>query len=216
MEPSLGYDGTYGQGLSDLEDSLVEGAFRVAEAVGPVSRALAAGDTTIVGAAQTMADDVLARLEDVEERSLRLLTRDRPSRADARLVIALLRLVTHVERAAALLLHVAESTQRLAGDRLPEEMRALLVELSTRSGAVYRRGVDAWRVRDAEAITAIARADADVDTLQVELLQHANACELPNAELVSIGLIARYYERIADHGVAFARDVAFLERPGAA
>lgn len=200
----------YDRELADLEDRLVEGAFRVAEAIPPVSRALAAGDTTIVGAAQTMVEDVTAKLADVERFSLRLLTGVVPDEGDVRLIVTLLRLITHVERAAALLLHVAEATHRLAAGRLPEELSGLLAELAVRAGGVYRQGVDAWRARNTAALPGIKRADASVDTLQVDLLQRANEFALSNAELVSIGLIARYYERIADHGVAFARDVSFV------
>jgi phosphate transport system protein len=133
-----------------------------------------------------------------------------------RTVVTILRLVTHVDRASALLSHVASATDRMVARRLPLPLGALLGDLATRSSEVFRAGLDAWRTRDPRALREVVAADESVDALQVELLQQARDLSLSNDELVGLGLLARYYERIADHGVAFARDVAFVvtgERP---
>ncbi len=53
-------------------------------------------------------------------------------------------------------------------------------------------------------------ADEDVDRLQELLLERAAARDEIGDEMLVLGLIARYYERIADHGVAIAQDAAFV------
>jgi phosphate transport system protein len=51
--------------------------------------------------------------------------------------------------------------------------------------------------------------DSDVDTMRDGLLELAEGRMEGSAELLLLGLLARYYERIADHGVAFAQHATF-------
>lgn len=93
---------------------------------------------------------------------------------------------------------------------LTHELRGELVELAERAATVFTAGADAWRRRDALAVSEVEDADDGVDDLQKLLLQKAASIEKAGDEMLVVGLIARYYERIADHGVAIARDAAFV------
>ena len=89
-------------------------------------------------------------------------------------------------------------------------MRGQLSELAERAGQVFRAGVDAWRRQDADAVHEVDDLDEDVDRLQQLLLERAAELDDARDEMLVMGLLARYYERIADHGVAIARDAAFV------
>lgn len=200
----------YHRQLREVEDLLLESALRVVELMPRVGRALTSGDTSIDATASGLRQDVAATCTRVEDEAFRLMALQTPVASELRTIVTVLRLVTHVDRSSALLAHVAASTGHLAAPGLPEELRVLINDLATRSAEVFRAGLDAWRGRDAAALQSVVDLDEDVDTLQVELLQRAREMELGNDELVGLGLLARYYERIADHGVAFARDVVFV------
>jgi phosphate transport system protein len=200
----------YIQHLEQTEDAFVAAAARVADAMGPVTRDFLEADTAAVERGQRMAREVHQACRDVEDQGFLLLARNAPVGGDLRLLVALLRLVHDVDRAAALLAHVPETLERFDPRFLPAEVRQQLEEMAARAADVYRAGLDAWRTRDTLAIADVATADEAVDHLQVALLESATRVEgLDDANQI-LGLLARYYERIADHGVALARDVAFV------
>ena len=201
---------SYHRRLEEIENLLLESALRVVELMPRVSRALTSGDTSIEATAEALRDDVGDACRRVEDESFNLMALQTPVAGELRTIVTVLRLVTHVDRSSALLAHVASSTGHLGTPGLPEELRVLINDLATRSAEVFRAGLDAWRGRDAAALVSVVDLDEGVDTLQVELLQRAREMELGNDVLVGLGLLARYYERIADHGVAFARDVVFV------
>ncbi|HEX9889682.1 MAG TPA: PhoU domain-containing protein, partial [Nitriliruptorales bacterium] len=75
---------------------------------------------------------------------------------------------------------------------------------------VFRAGIDAWRRRDGLMVTEVDALDTQVDRLQEVLLEEAATLADTGGGMLVLGLIARYYERIADHGVAFAHDATFV------
>jgi phosphate transport system protein len=200
----------YHRALQETEDRLLEAAYRVAEMMPRVGRAWSTGDTSIEGPAAALREDVSADCETVEDSCFRILALQTPVAGELRTIVTLLRLVTHVDRSSALLSHVATSIAHSPTEALPQEIRDVVQELADRSAEVFAMGLDAWRLRDPEAIESVVEADESVDTLQVSLIERARGQELDNDALVGLGLLARYYERIADHGVAFARDIAFV------
>lgn len=145
----------------------------------------------------------------MEDRGFLLLAREAPVGGDLRRLVAILRLVLAVERSGALLRHAAETVAGLDPAGLPDDLRELLDRLATASADVFRQGIDAWRQRDGLAVHEVDHADRDVDGLRQRLL--VRAAQLASAaDTMALGLLGRYYERIADHGVAFARDGAFV------
>ncbi len=208
MPEELRHD--YHRRLQEVEDVLLESALEIVELMPRVSRALTSGDASIEQVAAGLRDRVADACVEVEDGAFRLMALQTPVAGELRTIVAVLRLVTHVDRSSALLAHVAASTEQMGAADLPEELRVLINDIANRSAEVFRAGLDAWRARDAEAIADVVELDEAVDTLQVELLTRGREIDLANEQLVGLGLLARYYERIADHGVAFARDVVFV------
>lgn len=208
MPEELRHD--YHRRLQEVEDLLLERALEIVELMPRVSRALTSGDASIEQVAAGLRDRVADACVEVEDGCFRLMALQTPVAGELRTIVAVLRLVTHVDRSSALLAHVAASTGQMGAADLPEELRVLINDIANRSAEVFRAGLDAWRARDAEAIDDVVELDEAVDTLQVELLTRGREIDLANEQLVGLGLLARYYERIADHGVAFARDVVFV------
>jgi phosphate transport system protein len=87
-------------------------------------------------------------------------------------------------------------------------VRRQVAELGRVATAVFRDGVDAWRRRDGLALRELDEADTEVDRLSDSLLDQAEHLS-DAAQLMALGLLARYWERIADHGVSFAQHSTF-------
>lgn len=196
--------------LDEIDDQLVGSALLVAEAMPGLLRCLMAADRSCLGSARALASEVDERCREVEEQGFLLLARESPVSGDLRRLVALLRLVYDVERAGRLARHVAEGVERLEVPGLPPPVRLQLEELALLSVEVFRRGLDAWRGRDALAVHELDRRDSQVDALRTRLLVQVGELERPPAEVVALGLIGRYLERLADHGMAFAQHVTFV------
>ncbi|MCC5948344.1 MAG: hypothetical protein JJT89_07785 [Nitriliruptoraceae bacterium] len=200
----------YQSALDSLDDELIGGAALVAEAMPRVVRSFLVADRTCIDEAQANATSITDRCRRIEEHGFILIAREAPVSGDLRRLVAILRLVHDLERSGRLMKHVAESVDDLDPRQLPAELRQQLEELAQRAIDVFRGGVDAWRQRDGLAVHDLDRADADVDTLRTGLVVRARELEGSAADLLMLGLLARYFERLADHGVAFAQHVTFV------
>jgi phosphate transport system protein len=202
--------GAYAARLDGIDDELTGGALVVAESMPRITRAFLAGDRAVLDDARALADEVRERCRRVEEQGFVLLARESPVSGDLRRLVAMLRLVYDTERSGRLMRHVAEGVEKVDARQLPPELRRQLEELAHRSSEVFLRGVDAWRQRDALAVHEVDRLDADVDTLRVGLIGHAQDLHGAPGEVLFLGLLGRYFERLADHGVAFAQHTTFV------
>lgn len=196
--------------LDELDDLFVTTGLRVAEAVSQLSEKFLAGDTDAIEEATELSIDAGRHCESIEERAFVILARESPVSGDLRRLVALLRTTTDVDRSASLLKHVLESLERMDPRMLPDSVRSQVAELAERSAEVFLAGIDAWRRGDPKAVLEVDRADEAVDSLQLGLLDRVSELDESGNELLVLGLIARYYERIADHGVSIAQDAAFV------
>lgn len=195
--------------LDDLDADFTRTALLVADALPQLNHAFLGGATESVGDARKLAREVSERCRAVESRGFVLLAREAPVARDLRRLIALLRMVTDVERSASLLAHVSESLLRFDPRDLSTELRRQIELLSEAATDVFRRGVESWRRGDALAVNELDRIDEQVDDLRDLLLAQASSYR-GGDEALLMGLVARYYERIADHGVALAQNAAFV------
>jgi phosphate transport system protein len=194
--------------LDRIDDELVGAALLVEEALPRVTSAFLAGHRGAIVTTRAMSNEVDARVRFVEEQGFLLLALEAPVAGDLRRLVSILRLITAVERSAALLRHVTELLDRVDPRLFPEPVRQQVSELGCRVAEVFRRGVDAWRQRDGLAAGELDRADAQVDQLAHRLVDQAEALSDP-ADVIALGLLGRYWERIADHGVSFAQHGTF-------
>lgn len=206
------------QQLAAVDAELVAIATLVAGRIRPVTDAFLAADAQ--GAAQAIVVDteVERRCVLLEEQCFELLARQSPVAGDLRRVVAVLRSIADVQRSANLLRHVAESLAWVHPPTMRATLRDLLARMGHVSGRVFNGAVNAWRRHDALAAVELQRLDDEVDQLQKSLLTQLYLGGQTVEEAVSLALICRYYERIADHGVEMARQAAFFltgDRPPA-
>ena len=196
--------------LDAIEDAFVAAGIEVVQALPRFTSSFLGGDHAAIREAIDLSVRVSDTMEDVEDRGFVVLAREAPVAGDLRRLVALLRLTTDVDRSAALLTHVCLTLERFDPRTLPDGLRTQLAELAERSTRVFSAGIEAWRRRDPLAVHDVDDADEDVDRLQQLLLDDAASVDDGGDEMLVLGLIARYYERIADHGVAVAQDATFV------
>lgn len=200
---------TFHDSLDRLDDRFVAAGLQVVERMPRLVNDFLLGDTAVLEQARAMSMDVSDACREVEDGGFLLLARHQPVAGDLRRIVALLRMTVDVDRSAALLRHVCETVRIVDPRTLPTDLNEQLAELSDRAGDVFRGGMNAWRSRDALAVNELDDADEGVDRLQRLIVETAAERQDATEARLVLGLLARYLERIADHGVAIARDTAF-------
>jgi phosphate transport system protein len=206
------------EAMDDCDAALLAVGREVAGAIAPMTEAFLTGDAH--AAAQLVAADkkIDNACHVLEERCFLLIARQSPVAGDLRRLIALLKCVQDVVRSGDLLRHVGESLRWIHPPSLPQKLRETVAQLGELSEDLFGRGLMAWQLQDALAANELERDDDQVDLLQKVLLTELYTGQQAVEESVSLALIARYYERIADHGVEIARQAAYVvtgERPPA-
>jgi phosphate transport system protein len=177
------------------------------------TKALLDADLSI--AEQVIASDV--KLDEMrsnaENVAVELLALEAPVASDLRTVVSAIWIVADLQRRGALAIHVAKAARRRhPAHVIPAEIRPIVermgrvgVHLADQAGVVLRE-------RDIDLARQLEVEDDLMDDLQRELF----AAMLDPAwrhgvgPAVDIALLARFYERFADHAVAVARRVVFL------
>ncbi len=203
-----GVDAAFDEQLESCRTALIALAEDVSHRILPVTDAFLDGD---VDAARDhiVHRRIAADCERLEDACFHLLASHGPVGADLRRIVASIRCVTPVERGASIVAHVARSLTWVHPPSMPPRLRETLRELAGHAAAVFEGAVGAWRDLDAQAAAELQRSDDEVDLLQKLLLTELYTGAQSTEESVSLALIARYLERLGDHGVEMARQVAY-------
>jgi phosphate transport system protein len=195
--------------LADIDDGLIGAGSLVAELIPVVTTAFLEADRPAAQDAIRADVEVDSRCERLEEQCFAILARQSPVAGDLRRVVAVLRSVMDVQRSGDLLRHVAESLAWVHPPSMTSDLQDMIRRLGMVSGMVLQGAVDAWRRHDAMAAVELQRLDDEVDLLQKSLLTELYLGRQTVEEAVSLALICRYYERIADHGVEMAGQLTY-------
>jgi phosphate transport system protein len=157
-----------------------------------------AGDATI--------DALRARVEEIATDALLFHA---PVAGDLRAVVAAIRAAGDIERMGDLALHVAQVAER--GRTVPAEVRDDFAAMDRIAVAMALKAAEVVRTRN---VVLALELDADDDAMDERhrhmfgvLMDGEWAHGVPAA--VNLTLLARYYERFADHAVIVARETVY-------
>jgi phosphate transport system protein len=150
---------------------------------------------------------------DVDERCIKLLATQTPLASDLRLITVGMKINDDLERIGDQAVNIAENVVKL----LPHPPLKPLIDIPRMAEIAQRMtrdALDAFVNRDAALARTVLERDDEVDNLkdQVfrELLTYMMADPGTIARALSLILISRNLERIADHATNIAEDVIFL------
>jgi phosphate transport system protein len=160
------------------------------------------------------ADNEINELQmDVDNRCLKLLATQTPLAVDLRLITSAMKINADLERIGDQAVNIAESVLIL----IPQPPLKPLIDIprmATIAEKMIRDALDAFVKKDAELARDVLRRDDEVDELkdQVfrELLTYMMADPGTIQRALSLILISRNLERIADHATNIAEDVIFI------
>lgn len=204
--------------LTDADKALLQTGRLVCDAIAPMTEAFLTGDALTAQRLVAADREVDLACRELEERCFTLIATKAPVAGDLRHLVAVLRCTNHILRSGDLLRHVGESLKWIHPPSLPRKMGETVAQMAAVSEELFRGGLESWRRKDALVANELEDRDDQVDLLQKVLLTDLYSGEQGVEDAISLALIARYYERIADHGVEMARQVAFVvtgDRPPA-
>jgi phosphate transport system protein len=202
---------TFHEELTELEDSLQREGELVVRSLRAAARALAEEDAELADEVIAFDDDVDASYFAIQEGIQSLLARQTPVASDLRLVLAILHVNLHLERAADYCTTIAKLSKlvrRTAGE--PRILEAL-AEMSERADEMIRVSLESFHDRDLARAESLVELDELIDRANRRSVEHV--LEL-GAEQREWGLrmlvVSRCLERIGDHAVDIGEQTAFL------
>jgi phosphate transport system protein len=203
----------YTEQLDELAGALAGMCSDVATAMEKATKALLEADLKL--AEEVIEQDI--RIDEVrhlaEERAFALLVLQAPVATDLRIVVSAIHGAGDIERMGDLALHVAQAARRRHPQAvLPDEVAPYFAEMGRIGVALARKAVDVINSRD---LTAAAELEADDDAMD-DLHKHMFTVLMDRnwthgvEAAVDVTLLARFYERYADHAVAVARRIVYV------
>jgi phosphate transport system protein len=201
--------------LDEVRGELIRLGALTTEAITAGTQAFLDGDLHM--AEQVIeADDVIDDVyHGIEDHIILILATQSPVAADLRTVITMLRINHELERDADLMVNVAKTTRRIYPHELDPKTRGIVDRMGVQAANQTRLAIDAFADRDPAWAATLADMDDTMDELGKSLFRHSltlgpNADEGTIMKSMQVALVARHYERIADHAVTIAERVQFM------
>jgi phosphate transport system protein len=193
-----------------LSDRMVTMSRLAQSGMGRATASLLRADLTL--AQGVISDDrmVDALRADIEQGSVRLLEARPLATVERKAVLAVLRMATHLERMGDLARHVAKLARlRYPHQAIPAELHHAVQAMSDVAERIAVRTTAVIAGWDAVGAADLEIFDDEMDRLHRESFAMVLDPEWGHgvATAIDITLVARYYERFADHAVAVGRQL---------
>lgn len=155
-------------------------------------------------------EELSERAERLEDAAFTTMAREAPVGGDLRATVAIIRSTYDLLRAGRLVSHIVENLDLLAPDTTPlgESRERDLRQLCQVAIEVFTGGVHAWRDRDVLAVGELRVLDEQASEYRDRLFAELPS-DLGARRTVAYVLLCRYLERLADHGVNLAAQLAW-------
>ncbi len=193
---------------------------RVLELFDLVEVAITQATEALLHQDRVAAEDVITRdagvdavCRDIEAAAIDVQVRQQPVASDLRLLLAVQRIVSDLERSGDLAKNIAKQARRRYPDIVvPEPMRETVVAMGSAAADLIRKAAEVFVNQDAALARQIESEDDHMDALHRSLLAQVISSNRsdPVETTVDLTLIGRFYERFADHAVAIGRQVIYL------
>jgi phosphate transport system protein len=175
--------------------------------------ALNSRDPEVADAVIAGDDEIDDRYLSVERRWLELLALQTPVASDLRLVSAILHINMHLERIGDMAVNIAKIAKLTR--QLPTNSTILshLQEMADVVRPMIRTALDAFVRRDIKLASSLPEMDDPVDRLNRGMYREVAACAGDPQMLewaIRMMVVSRQLERVGDHAVDIAEQVAFL------
>lgn len=197
--------------LALLNKELIEMGALCEEVIELASRALTEGNKSLAVQIAPIDAQIDQKERTIESMCLRLLLQQQPVAKDLRQISAALKMITDMERIGDQAEDIAEIICFLKEEERKEDI--LLPEMAKASIGMVTESVDAFVKRDIMLAEKVIKDDDIVDRyfdrVKEDLIRKIADDPKDGEYAIDLLIIAKYYERIADHAVNIAKWVIF-------
>jgi phosphate transport system protein len=203
----------YQDELDGVSQSLVDLTSMVTASIVKASKALQTADLAL--AEEVIASDVKIDdyQHDLDARIIDVIARQQPVASDLRALVTAMRMSADLERMGDLAHHIAKVARLRHPNRaIPDSLVLAFTEMGHVAEKLSIMVGNVITTRDTEMALQVERDDDEMDDLHKKvisaMIKDGSGLTLESA--IDLTLLARYYERYADHAVSVARRVYFL------
>jgi phosphate transport system protein len=176
-------------------------------------KVVSTGETALVDQVRSRDLEIDLMEVDFEEECLKILALHQPVAIDLRFVVAVLKINNDLERIGDLAVNIAEAAPAVAGKEIVDTARTL-PKIAEKAQAMVSKSLDAVVNMDAALAREVLAADDEVDReyhelvnrIQQELTEGGSRVDV----LVSLMVVSKHIERIADHATNIAEDAIYM------
>ena len=193
----------YNAELEEIRSRVLQMGGLVEQQIEQALAALIKGDTAL-GEAVIMDDTKINKLEvTIDEECNQIIARRQPAASDLRLVVAVIKTITDLERIGDEAEKIARMAVRLAAEERPKNNYAEIHTLGTHVRQMVHDALDAFARVDIEAAIRVAREDRKIDQKYEGVLRQIITYMMEDprtiSRMLSVIWAARALERIGDH-----------------
>jgi phosphate transport system protein len=204
----------FNEELEDIRNKVLEMGGLVEEQLGRAIKALVEGDTRL--AKQVVADDyrVNALEVEIDEECTRIVARRQPAASDLRLVMAVIKTITDLERIGDEAKRVARMVEEELNGAMAEDVRHELEHMGNLVREMLRTVLDAFARSDVETAVQVVKADNRVDIKYVSITRQLMTYMAQDPKniprVLNILWAARSMERMGDRCGNIAEYIFYL------
>ena len=199
--------------LEAIEAKVIELFAMVAEDLPGATQALLTGNNDVLETLTEREQLINALYPEIEELVNREILLQAPVASDLRFLLSVLRIVPELERSHDLVVQIASRANHILGEDLSPRSRGIVERMGTLASEMWRQAVDSWYQRDRSVALALEERDDEMDELHASLIAELASGRMALPVTMEMTLVARFYERLADHAVNIARRVVYLAGP---
>ena len=196
--------------LEGIEAKVIELFAMVAEDLPEATSALLTGNNEIMQKLLERDKVISALYPETEQLANREILLQAPVAGDLRFLLSVLRILTEFELSHDLVIQIASRANHFLSEDLSPRSRGIVERMGSLASDMWRQAADCWYQRDRSAAQALAERDDEMDQLYSSLIAELASGRMSLPVTMEMTLVARFYERLADHAVNIARRVVYL------
>ena len=198
--------------LDLLNSELCKMGALIEETIDSATKALLKQDIELAQYTMTIEDQVDEKEREIESLCLNLLLRQQPVARDLRIISAILKMITDMERIADQASDIAELAIFLSEERYIKKLEHI-PQMAKATAKMVSDSIDAFVKKDLALALEVVKYDDVVDGLfdiiKDELIGRIREDAANGEQAIDLVMISKYYERIGDHAVNIADWVIF-------
>ena len=203
---------TFEHEIDEVRDDLLRMGGVVEEMIVGANASLMERDDDRAKAVRVMDNEVDLLEKQVDERTADVLVRHQPMATDLRFLVVALKITNDLERMGDCAVNIAKAV-KIVNQEPPLKPYIDLPHMASMTAAMVRDALNAFVHQNVDLAREVMERDQDVDALYKQLFRELLTFMIEAPQNVTrslhLLLIARNYERIADHAQNISEEVIF-------